>query len=146
MNELVPFTTWQPFETYETKLPIFRTTEEPERYVVTAELPGFKPEEVKVGVVGNQIKIEGKHEEKGEEKGTTYQRFGTFERIFTLPENVVGENIKAEMENGLLKLVLPKAEAVKPKEIPIAAAPKPVAEPVKPEPKAVPVQAEEKPA
>ena len=129
LNELAPFMTWEPFERYEAKvkLPRFQTYEEAERYVVTAELAGFKPEEVKIALTGNEIKIEGKHEEKGEEAGKTYERFGTFARTFTLPENVIAEGVKAEMANGLLKLVLPKKEIAKPKEVPVAvAAPEPV--------------------
>jgi HSP20 family protein len=141
MNELAPFMAWRPFDDQEAyaKLPVFRTTEEPERYVVTAELPGFKPEEVKVGVVGDQITIEGKHEQKGEENKKTYRRIETFERRFTLPADVRGEGIEAVMEHGLLELMLPKVAIARPKEIPVvetreptaAQAPPAPAEPVK---------------
>jgi HSP20 family protein len=144
LNELAPFANWPAFETYEPtiKLPRFVTNEEPERYVVTAELAGFKPEEVKVTLVGNQIKIEGKHEEKGEEEGKTYQRLGTFERTFILPENVINEGIRAEMANGLFKLVLPKKEIAKPKEVPVTVT---APEPVKVEQKLEPPEVEPKP-
>jgi HSP20 family protein len=108
-----------PEEMKAAELPRFELTEEPERYVVVAELPGFKPEEVKVEFVGKQITVEGKHEEKGEKEGETYQRFETFKRTFGLPENAAPEKITAEMGEGLLKLIVPKLEVVKQVAVPV---------------------------
>jgi HSP20 family protein len=114
---LVPW----PNEVKAAELPRFELKEEPERFVVVAELPGFKPEEVTVQLVGNRIHVKGKHEEKGEKEGRTYHRFGEFERLFELPENTAPEKVAAEMAEGLLKIILPKIEAQKPVAVPVAA-------------------------
>jgi HSP20 family protein len=119
------------------ELPRFELKEEPERYVVVAELPGFKPEEVKIEYVGKQVTVEGKHEEKGEKEGTTYQRFGTFKRTFALPENAAPEKVTAEMGEGLLKLIVPKEAVAQPVGVPVAAK-KPEAGPPCAEPAAKP--------
>jgi HSP20 family protein len=83
-----------------------------------AELPGVKPEDVKISVEGNLLTIKGTKEQVAEEKAEKVHRyeraFGTFERTFTLPATVAAEKIKATYGNGVLTLTLPKTEAAKP--------------------------------
>jgi HSP20 family protein len=102
--------------------PRFAVEEETERYVVTAELPGIKPEEVAVELDGNVIKVSYRHEEKGEEAEKTYHRIGAFERTFTLPENVAADAINAKMVDGFLTICLPKTEGTKRLTIPVEVA------------------------
>ena len=99
--------------------PRFEMNDEPERYVVTAELPGVKPDEIAVELDGNLITVSYEHEEKSEKKDRVYHRFGAFKRTFTIPENVDTEGIDATMKDGLLTLHLPKTESGKRKTIPI---------------------------
>jgi HSP20 family protein len=88
---------------------------------VTVELPGMKPEEVKVEIKGEQLWITGEKKEEKEEKGKTFHRVerraGMFRRIFTLPVEVVQDKVEAKFAEGVLKITLPKAEKVAPKQI-----------------------------
>ncbi len=91
--------------------------------VVKASLPGVKPDDLEISVVGDSLTIKG--ETKGEEKIARedyfYQerRFGSFARTLTLPVPVQTDKAEAKFEDGVLTLTLPKAEAVKAKKIAI---------------------------
>jgi HSP20 family protein len=89
--------------------------------VVKASLPGFKPEEVEISLVGDTLTIKGDHKEEEETKEGEYwlkeRRYGTFSRILTLPVEVKGEKAEAAFDNGVLTLTLPKIEEVKPRQI-----------------------------
>ena len=93
--------------------------------VVKAALPGIKPDEVQINVTGEVLTLKGemKHEEDKKEKAWHIheQRWGSFERSIVLPTDVVSDKTKAEFENGILTITLPKAEEVKPKVINIKA-------------------------
>jgi len=97
--------------------------EKDDAFVVTAPVPGIKPEEVEITVTGNTLTIKGETKaEQREEKGNYLRqevRYGSFERSMTLPLDVQGDKAEAAFENGVLTLTLPKAEAVKPKSIKI---------------------------
>jgi HSP20 family protein len=92
---------------------------------VTVELPGMKPEEVKVEIKGEQLWITGEKKEEKEEKGKTFHRVerraGMFRRIFALPVEVEEEKVAAKFTDGVLKVTLPKAEKVAPKQIEVKA-------------------------
>ena len=99
-------------------LPLVDIFEEPEFIRLVAEVPGVKPENVKIFVEGNLLTIKGTKEQVAEEKAEKVHRYertyGTFERTFTLPATVAPEKIKAIYELGLLTITLPKEEAAKP--------------------------------
>ena len=89
-------------------------------YQVRASLPGFKPEQVEVTVTDGVLSIEAKRsEEKTEEKGRYLRRevfSGNYRRQLTLPREVKAEDIKADFENGVLTVKvprLPKPEPIK---------------------------------
>lgn len=92
-------------------------------YVIEAALPGFKPEELHITALGDTLTISAvKKEEEKLEKELYVRReryTGEMTRTFTLPTMVEIEKIEAVFEHGVLKLYIPKAEEVKPKEIPI---------------------------
>jgi HSP20 family protein len=93
--------------------------------VVTAELPGIKTEDVKVEVTDEALTIEGERkEEKKEEKEGLYRSersYGRFYRSIQLPEGAKTDQIKAEMNNGILEIKVPVAEAkAKSRQIPVA--------------------------
>ena len=95
--------------------------------VVEASLPGIKPEDVDISIVGNTLSIKGevKHEEEKEEEGKYHfreRRYGAFQRVVTLPSDVKVDAAEAVFEHGVLKLTLPKSEAVKPRKITIKSA------------------------
>ena len=98
-------------------------SEDQRYYVIEAALPGFKPEELHITAVGDTLTIAAiKKEEEKLEKELYVRReryMGEMTRTFTLPTVVDVEKIEAVFEYGVLKLFIPKAEEVKPKEIPI---------------------------
>jgi HSP20 family protein len=89
--------------------------------VVKVSAPGVKPEDIDISVVGDTLAIKGetKSEEQFEEGSyiRKERRFGSFQRTFSLPASVASDRAKAEFENGVLTLTLPKAEEAKPKSI-----------------------------
>lgn len=91
--------------------------------VVKAALPGVKADEVQINVTGEILTLRGEVKREEEVKEKTYhvreQRWGAFERSLVLPIDVVADKAKAEFENGVLTITLPKAEEVKPKTISI---------------------------
>jgi len=92
--------------------------------VLKAELPGIDPKDVQVGVENNVLTLRGERQFESEVKREQYHRveraYGTFSRSFTLPNVVDTGKIKAEFKDGLLRVVLPKREEAKPKQISIA--------------------------
>jgi HSP20 family protein len=92
--------------------------------VLKAELPGIDPKDVDVRVENNVLTLQGERKFESEVKREQYHRveraYGTFSRSFTLPNVVDNDKIKAEFKDGLLRVVLPKREEAKPKQISIA--------------------------
>jgi len=91
--------------------------------VVEAELPGVDPKEINVSIEDGVLSIKGERKHEKEVKEENYYRveraYGVFERSFHLPSDVDADKIKATYENGVLKAIVPKKEARKPKSIPI---------------------------
>lgn len=89
--------------------------------VVKAALPGIKADEVQINVTGEVLTIKGEARQDSETKEKAYhireQRWGAFERSIVLPTEVVADKSKADFENGVLTITLPKADEVKPKTI-----------------------------
>lgn len=89
--------------------------------VVKAALPGIKADEVQINVTGEVLTIKGETKQENETKEKAYhireQRWGAFERSIVLPTEVVADKAKADFENGVLTITLPKADEVKPKTI-----------------------------
>jgi len=93
--------------------------------VVKASVPGIQPDDLDITLSGEMLTIKGEFKsEQKTEGGTTIRqerRYGSFERTLALPTQIVGDKAKAEFENGVLTLTLPKAEEVKPKTIKVHA-------------------------
>jgi HSP20 family protein len=93
--------------------------------VVKAALPGIRTDEVQINVTGDVLTIRGetKHEEEKKDKSWQIRehRWGAFERSVRLPTGVVADRAKADFENGILTITLPKSEEVKPKTITVKA-------------------------
>jgi HSP20 family protein len=106
--------------------PVVDIEEQPERYVVRAELPGMKLEDIKITVKDNQLVIRGEKRKEEEKKDSTYHRveraYGQFQRAFTLSHAVQSDKIDAIYRDGVLEVSIPKAEEAKPREIPIKTA------------------------
>lgn len=93
--------------------------------VVKAALPGIKADEVQINVTGDMLTLKGEVRQDEEKKEKAWhireQRFGSFERSVALPTAVVADKAKAEFENGILTVTLPKADEVKPRTITVKA-------------------------
>jgi HSP20 family protein len=100
--------------------------EDKESVKIVAELPGVKPEDVKLSLENNLLTIRGEKKQEAEERSERIHRYersyGTFERAFVLPSTVDGDKISAEYQNGILTIVVPKAERARPREIPVRTA------------------------
>lgn len=89
--------------------------------VVKAAVPGIKADEVQINVTGDTLTIRGETKQEDEKKDKSWhiheQRWGRFERSVVLPTSVIADKAKAEFENGILTVSLPKADEAKPKMI-----------------------------
>jgi len=101
--------------------------EEKDKIVITAELPGFREEQIEIQMENGMLTLRGERKFENETEGKSYHRversYGQFVRTFSLPNNVDRERIKADFSNGLLKVELPKREDAKPRTIKISAGP-----------------------
>ncbi len=87
---------------------------------ITAELPGVKPEDVKISLENNVLTVRGEKRQVTEENTDVhrYERYyGVFERSFTVPSTVDADHIKASYDLGVLTVRLPKMERAKPRQI-----------------------------
>ncbi len=98
-------------------------TEDKQKYVVEASLPGVKLGNLQITVEDDMltIRVAKKHEEKTE-KGAYMRREryeGEMYRSITLPTHIDADKVEAVYEHGVLKLLIPKSAAMKPKQIPV---------------------------
>ncbi len=103
-------------------LDVFET---PEAIVIEAALPGIKPEEVEVSVLGDTLTLSAgsESESRSDENGYRWREVqrGKVTRSVTLPQGVVAEQASATFENGLLRLSVPKAQPAEAVRIPVTA-------------------------
>jgi HSP20 family protein len=101
--------------------PLVDITEDDKEYLVKAELPEVKKEEVKVTVKDGVLFIHGERKVEKEEKGKKFHRieraYGSFERSFTLPDDADATKITSDFKDGVLRVHLSKSPAAKPKAI-----------------------------
>jgi len=103
--------------------PLTNLTEDKNNYYVRAELPGVKGDELDIQVTGNNLAISGERKIAAEEEARYHRRereAGTFSRMIGLPGEVDTDKIEANLENGILTIVVSKAEIAKPKQISVS--------------------------
>ncbi len=92
--------------------PLVDITEDEKEYVVKAEVPEMKKEDIKLNVHDDVLTISGERKYEKEEKGKKYHRveraYGSFVRSFTMPEDADGTKVSAEYKDGVLNIRLPK--------------------------------------
>jgi len=118
----LPSLDWQPRDSATAAwVPAVDVFEEPESIRIVAEVPGVKPEDVKISLEGNVLTIQGTKQQVAEERTQQVHRYerayGAFERSFTLPSTVDAGAIKATYEHGVLTVTLPKVEKARPRQI-----------------------------
>ena len=101
--------------------PLVDSTENDKAYLIKADPPEGKKEDVTLTVQDDVMSISGERKYEKEEKGKKYHRveraYGSVLRSFTLPEDADGSKVSAEYKEGVLKVPLPKSEKAKPKSI-----------------------------
>lgn len=103
-------------------LPACDISESESHFFLTLDVPGVQLEDIKIEVKGDQLAIEAARKTPGEAKATRHlseRSFGVYSRRFSLGEGVDQENIEAALKDGVLRIALAKAKAVKPKTIKI---------------------------
>lgn len=102
-------------------VPDFEVKETPEAFIFRADLPGVRDEDLEITMRGNQLFVTGKREAeqtRDDDRFYVYERsYGTFTRTFTLPEGVDTDNIRAELDRGVMELTIPKKPETQPKKI-----------------------------
>jgi HSP20 family protein len=101
--------------------PAFDVRETNDAYVFSADLPGLSEDAIELSVTGNRLTISGqREEEKRDERDRLHmyeRRYGAFSRSFALPDGVDADQIEAQLEQGVLKVSVPKKPEVKPRRI-----------------------------
>ena len=101
-------------------------SETADAFVVEAALPGVKPEDLDITLQDNVLTITGEtRQEQNEQQKANYhrveRRFGRFSRSVALPTQVQADRVAASLNNGILRVEVPKAEQVKPRKITVNA-------------------------
>ncbi len=104
--------------------PLINLSQDKDNYYVRAELPGVKGEELDIQVTGKNLAISGERKIAAEEESAKYHRrereAGTFSRMIGLPGEINSDKMEAKLENGILNIVVSKAEIAKPKQISVS--------------------------
>jgi HSP20 family protein len=106
--------------------PAMDLVETDEHFVLRADLPGMTESDVNIELEDNVLTVSGERKAERQEKGEGFYRversFGSFSRALTLPKGIDPEGVKAEFDNGVLEVRVPKPEQRKPRKITIGAA------------------------
>lgn len=101
--------------------PAVDIVEREDSFVIEAELPGMKKDDIKISLANDILTIQGEKKSEREEKKENYHRtertYGKFSRSFSLPGNIKSDKVEAEFSNGVLRITVPKSEEAKPKQI-----------------------------
>jgi len=103
--------------------PALDVYQDKDQFTVVAEVPGMKKEEIDISLHGDTLTISGErksHEKQGDQAFRAERFFGRFQRSLPLPSAVDTEKVKATYKDGILEVVLPKAEEAKPKQIEVS--------------------------
>ena len=95
--------------------------EEADKFIIHADIPGVKPEDIEVSMEAGVLTVKGEKETETKTEKEGYKRVertsGSFYRRFSLPDSADGEAINAKCKHGVLEIIIPKREAIKPKRI-----------------------------
>lgn len=95
-----------------------------EEFLLTAELPGTRADELEVTLTNSTLTIKGQRGDASRVPENNYRRrerfHGAWQRSLTVPDRVKEDELSAEFSNGVLKIHLPKAEEIRPRQIPVA--------------------------
>ena len=104
--------------------PMTNVTEDKDSFYLRAELPGVKSDDLDISVVNNSISISGERKISEKENVKYHRRereAGRFSRMVSLPTAIDAGKVEARSSDGILAVTIPKAETVRPRQIPIKA-------------------------
>ena len=103
--------------------PQLNVTEDASRFYLRAELPGVKSDALDIQATGKTVSIAGERKISEENANARYHRrereAGKFSRVIAMPSDIDADRIEAKLENGVLTVMVPKAESAKPRQIKI---------------------------
>ena len=106
--------------------PAMDVQETDKEYLIKADLPDVKKEDVKVGIEDGILSVEGERKQEKEEKGRKFHRieraYGKFVRRMTVPTDVDATKVAAEFKDGVLNVHLPKSADAKPRMVDVKVA------------------------
>jgi len=95
--------------------------EDADKFVIHADIPGVKPEEIDICMENSVLTIKGEKKTEATTENAGYKRveraYGTFYRRFSLPDSANPDAINAKSANGVLEIIIPKRDAIKPTKI-----------------------------
>ena len=107
--------------------PALDISERKDAYLVMVELPGVEPDDLQITMEEGLLTIQGERQFDQESSEQQFhrveRRYGAFRRSITLPAQVQADQIEATFDNGVLEIVVPKAEEAKPKRIQVRPGP-----------------------
>ncbi|MCB0282152.1 MAG: Hsp20/alpha crystallin family protein [Calditrichae bacterium] len=114
---------WDLPESFTESYPTMDIEETDSEFIVTAEVPGMKKEDIKITFENNYLNVSGEKKAKKDHKSDNFhqveRRYGKFSRSVGIPSGVMLDKISAEYEQGILHIHIPKAEEAKPRQIEI---------------------------
>jgi HSP20 family protein len=104
--------------------PQINLTEDADRFYLRAELPGVTSDQLEIQATGKNLSLSGERKIAAEGEGVRYHRrerdAGKFSRVIAMPSDIDPDRIEANLRDGILTIRVPKAEAVKPRQISIS--------------------------
>ena len=104
--------------------PLINASEDKDNYLVRAEIPGLAPEDVHISIEGKKLSLTGERKQPELPEGALFHRkersITGFSRVLSLPADVDADKVTAKCQNGVLFIILPKAEAAKPRQITVS--------------------------
>jgi len=132
-------TGWDPFREMTTLTPFvprslaaftpqFEVKETKDAFIFKADLPGVEEKNIEVNLTGNRLTVSGLRDQEDRREGENFfvdeRMFGAFTRVFTLPDGVDGDQVSADLKDGVLTIQIPKKPEHQPKKIAIKVADK----------------------
>lgn len=110
-----------PSESFSNITPVVDVEETDQDFLITAEIPGMRKEDIKITFENNYLTLSGEKKSKKDHKEENFhhleRRYGKFSRTLAIPVGVMLDKIEAQYEHGILSIKIPKAEEAKPKQI-----------------------------
>jgi HSP20 family protein len=107
-----------------TYTPNFEVKETDDNFVLTADVPGIKKEDIDLSLHGNVLTVSGSRQAEERKESETYylyeRQYGSFARSFTMPDEANVDQVTAEMDNGVLTITMAKKAESKPRKIQLA--------------------------